>query len=96
MVICYYNRSYFVTLVLLLDHLKPLVSGDGAVIPATYKQIMPGIVYSLQVGLSTQTPSGRVRISMRRGFCTDAAGNLFQRTANSSVLVHFGMYVHSF
>ncbi|KAH9534978.1 hypothetical protein CY35_17G030300 [Sphagnum magellanicum] len=36
-----------------------LVSGDGAVIPATYKQIMPGIVYSLQVGLSTQTPSDR-------------------------------------
>jgi hypothetical protein len=75
--ICYYHGSYFVTLVLLLDHLKPLVSGDGAVIPATYKQIMPGIIYSLQVGLSTQTPSGRVRISMRRGFCTDAAGNLF-------------------
>jgi hypothetical protein len=94
--ICYYHGSYFVTLVLLLDHLKLLVSGDGAVIPATYKQIMPGIVYSLQVGLSTQSPSGRVRISMRRGFCTDAAGNLFQRTANSSVLVHFGMYVHSF
>ncbi|CAM6012995.1 unnamed protein product [Sphagnum balticum] len=72
-----------------------LVSGDGAVIPATYKQIMPGIVYSLQVGLSTQTPSGRVRISMRRGFCTDAAGNLFQRTANSSVLVHFDRTVPS-
>jgi hypothetical protein len=44
----------------LLDHLKLLVSGDGTVIPATYKQIMLGIVYSLQVGLSTQTPSGRV------------------------------------
>jgi hypothetical protein len=57
---------------------------------------MPGIVYSLQVGLSTQTPSGRVRISMRRGFCTDAARNLFQIIANSGVLVHFGMYVHSF
>jgi hypothetical protein len=56
---------------------------------------MPGIVYSLQVGLSTQTPSGRVRISMRRGFCTDAAGNLFQRTANSSVLVHFDRTVPS-
>jgi hypothetical protein len=75
--ICYYHGSYFVTLVLLLDHLKLLVSGDGAVIPATYKQIMLGIVYSLQVRLSTQTPPGRVRISMRRGFCTDAARNLF-------------------
>jgi hypothetical protein len=63
--------------VLLLDHLKLLVSGDGAVIPATYKQIMLGIVYSLQVGLSTQTPSSRVQISMRRGFCTNVARNLF-------------------
>jgi hypothetical protein len=94
--ICYYHGSYFVTLVLLLDHLKLLVSGDGAIIPVTYKQIMFRIVYSLQVGLSTQTPSGRVRISMRRGFCTDVAGNLFLRIANSSVLVHFGMRVHSF
>jgi hypothetical protein len=94
--ICYYHGSYFVTLVLLLDHLKLIVFGDGAVIPTTYKQIIPGIVYSLQVGLSTQTPSGGVRISMRRGFCIDAARNLFQRTANSSVLVHFGMRVHPF
>jgi hypothetical protein len=58
--ICYYHGSYFVTLVLLLDQLQLLVYGDGAVIPATYKQIMPGIVYSLQVRLSIQTPSGRV------------------------------------
>jgi len=32
----------------------------GSVIPATYKQIMLGIIYPLQVGLSTQTPSCRV------------------------------------
>lgn len=60
--------------------------------PDTLKVIQPNLKYSLMVNLSTTTQSqyGRVVVIMDKGFCTDAAGNRFLRTNNSSVFIHFG------
>lgn len=72
-----------------------LVYGSGTVLPSTLEVLKnPGLVYSLQVGLSTLTPTGRVAIVTRKQFCTDVAGNLYQRNSNSSVVVHYGTHIH--
>ena len=72
-----------------------LVYGSGTVLPSTLEVLKnPGLAYSLQVGLSTLTPTGRVTIVTRKQFCTDKAGNLYQRNSNSSVVVHYGTHEH--
>lgn len=58
--------------------------------PTTLNVIQPNLKYSLTVGLSSRVPFGRVVLVMDKKFCTDAAGNNFARTENSSFFVHFG------
>ncbi|XP_058087384.1 uncharacterized protein LOC131234484 isoform X2 [Magnolia sinica] len=53
------------------------------------KILQPGLKYSLLVGSSPNVEYGRVILVMDIGFCTDAAGNWFTRTANSSYFLHF-------
>ncbi|KAJ4973650.1 hypothetical protein NE237_006824 [Protea cynaroides] len=66
-----------------------LVYGAGRVIPSTFKILQPDLKFSLLVGLSSSVNYGRIIGVMDKNFCTDSAGNLFTRTANSSFFVHF-------
>ncbi|CAK9863574.1 unnamed protein product [Sphagnum jensenii] len=66
-----------------------LVHGPGVVVPSTFEEIEHGLIYSVVVMLSTQVPSGKVTVVMARRPCADAAGNLFERTANSSFVIRF-------
>eukprot|EP01018_Ginkgo_biloba_P009481 Gb_04485 [translate_table: standard] len=66
-----------------------LVYGPGQVIPSTFRVIQSDLKYSIIVGLSTRIQFGRVILVMDRSFCTDSAGNEFQRTQNSSSIIHF-------
>ncbi|KAI3765845.1 hypothetical protein L2E82_15891 [Cichorium intybus] len=66
-----------------------LVYGAGEVIPRTLKTIKPNLTYSILVNLSPIVEYGRVVLVTDKGFCTDAAGNQFTRTANSSFFLHF-------
>ncbi|KAM7465314.1 hypothetical protein LguiB_012876 [Lonicera macranthoides] len=65
------------------------VYGPGQVMPTTLNVIQPNLKYSLTVGLSSSVHFGRVVLVMDKKFCTDAAGNNFARTENSSFFVHF-------
>ena len=58
-------------------------------IPATLRVILPDLKYNIIVGLSTSTQCGRVILVMDRSFCSDSAGNRFQRTGNSSDNIHY-------
>lgn len=66
-----------------------LVYGAGQVIPATLNTIQPNLIYSLLVSLTPNAQYGRVILVLDKNFCTDAAGNKFTRTENSSFFVHF-------
>ncbi|KVI06308.1 uncharacterized protein LOC112509183 [Cynara cardunculus var. scolymus] len=66
-----------------------LVYGAGQVIPTTLTTIKPNLEYSISVNLSSAVEYGRVVLVTDKGFCRDAAGNQFTRTASSSFLVHF-------
>ncbi|XP_038685245.1 uncharacterized protein LOC119985132 isoform X2 [Tripterygium wilfordii] len=66
-----------------------LVYGAGHVIPSSLIILQPNLKYSLLVGLSSTVVYGRVILVMDKNFCTDAAGNRFTRTMNSSFSVHF-------
>ncbi|KAF5175266.1 transmembrane protein [Thalictrum thalictroides] len=66
-----------------------LVYGPGQVIPSTLKVLQPDLKFSLLVGLSSNIQYGRVVIVMDKSFCTDVAGNSFQRTTNSRFILHF-------
>ncbi|KAL7605511.1 hypothetical protein Lser_V15G17248 [Lactuca serriola] len=66
-----------------------IVYGAGQVIPKTLKTIKPNLKYSILVNLSPIVEYGRVVLVTDKGFCTDAAGNQFTRTANSSFFLHF-------
>ena len=48
------------------------------------------------VALSSYVPSGRAVVALARNACADAAGNLFQRTDNSTFVIHFGRYFNLF
>ncbi|KAM7483188.1 hypothetical protein LguiB_007771 [Lonicera macranthoides] len=66
-----------------------LVYGPGQVMPTMLNVIQPNLKYSLTLGLSSSVHFGRVVLVMDKKFCTDAAGNNFARTENSSFFVHF-------
>ncbi|KAG0585982.1 hypothetical protein KC19_2G054000 [Ceratodon purpureus] len=66
-----------------------LVFGAATVIPSTVEDIEKGRVYTLIVELSSAVPRGRVVVTLARSACADAAGNLFQRTDNSTFVIHF-------
>ncbi|XVF09579.1 hypothetical protein REPUB_Repub07fG0106300 [Reevesia pubescens] len=70
--------------------LKLLVYGVGQVVPSSLVVLKPNLKYSLFVGISSAIQYGRLVLAMDRNFCTDAAGNTFTRSANSSFYVHFG------
>lgn len=67
-----------------------LVYGAGQVIPSSLSVLQQDLKYSLAVGLSSNVQYGRVILAMDKKFCTDGAGNMFLRTANSTFKVHFG------
>lgn len=66
-----------------------IVYGAGQVIPKTLKTIKPNLKYSILVNLSPIVEYGRVVLVTDKGLCTDAVGNQFTRTTNSSFLLHF-------
>ncbi|XWS50936.1 hypothetical protein CRYUN_Cryun12cG0133900 [Craigia yunnanensis] len=66
-----------------------LVYGAGQVVPSSLIILEPNLKYSLFVGISSAIQYGRLVVVMDRNFCTDAAGNTFTRSANSSFYVHF-------
>ena len=52
--------------------------------------LQPNLQYSVLVGLSSTAQSGRVILVMDKNFCTDSAGNKFERNKNSNFTLHFG------
>lgn len=66
-----------------------LVYGAGQIVPSSLIILEPNLKYSLFVGISSTIQYGRLVLVMDRYFCTDAAGNIFTRSANSSFHVHF-------
>ncbi|XP_049932166.1 uncharacterized protein LOC116248337 isoform X2 [Nymphaea colorata] len=66
-----------------------LVYGPGQVVPSTLQVVQSDLKFSIVVSFSTAAQYGRVILAMRRGFCTDSAGNRFIRTANSTYTLHF-------
>ncbi|GKV18958.1 hypothetical protein SLEP1_g29266 [Rubroshorea leprosula] len=66
-----------------------LVYGAGQVIPSSLLVLEPNLKYSLLVGISSDILYGRIILVMDKNFCTDTAGNIFTRSANSSFYVHF-------
>jgi len=69
--------------------LQLVVRGPAVVIPSTLVTLSPGLAYSLQVALSTQVITGKVTLTTVRHICTDAAGNLYQRSNDSTKVVRF-------
>lgn len=67
--------------------------GEGTVIPYTLKEIERGRVYTLVVEFSRDVPRGRVVVALARSACADAAGNLFKRKENSSLVIHYGIRI---
>jgi hypothetical protein len=67
-----------------------VVYGPGRVEPSTLRELRPGLLYSVAVAISPDAQYGRIILLMGRGFCTDAAGHPFTRTANSTFTLHFG------
>nr|GMC75689.1 uncharacterized protein LOC109177202 isoform X2 [Ipomoea batatas] len=65
------------------------VYGSGQVLPSTLRVIQPNLTYSVVVSLPTSSQFGKVTIVTDKSFCTDAAGNKFTRTENSSLVVHY-------
>ncbi|XP_006655660.1 uncharacterized protein LOC102706200 isoform X2 [Oryza brachyantha] len=66
-----------------------IVYGPGRVEPATMQVLRPALQYSVAVTISPEELYGRLILVMPRGFCTDAAGHRFTRTANSTFTLHF-------
>lgn len=70
-----------------------LVYGAGAVIPSTFVELEKGRVYSAVIELAPEVPRGRVNVVIAKRACADAAGNFFQRTDNSTFVIHFGCFL---
>ncbi|KAK9995729.1 hypothetical protein SO802_020415 [Lithocarpus litseifolius] len=66
-----------------------LVHGDGKVIPNSLQILQPNLQYSVLVNLSSTAQSGRVILVMDKNFCTDSAGNKFERNKNSNFTLRF-------
>lgn len=71
------------------EYCSLLVYGAGHIIPSTLKVIKPDLEFSLMVAISTDVQYGRLVLVMDKNFCTDAGGNKFNRTSDSSFLLHF-------
>ena len=69
-----------------------VVRGPAVAYPSTFETLVSGIAYSLEVGLSTQVSTGKVTLTTPRQICTDAAGNAYERSANSTIVVRFSMF----
>lgn len=70
-----------------------LVYGAGAVMPSTFVELEKGRVYSVVIELAPEAPRGRVNVVIAKRACADAAGNFFQRTDNSTFVIHFGCFL---
>ncbi|XP_049936469.1 uncharacterized protein LOC116264164 isoform X2 [Nymphaea colorata] len=66
-----------------------LVYGPAQVIPTTLEVLQTDTKFSILVSFYPNVQYGRVILAMRRGFCTDVAGNRFLRTSNSTYHLHF-------
>ncbi|KAK9995724.1 hypothetical protein SO802_020410 [Lithocarpus litseifolius] len=66
-----------------------LVHGAGKVIPNSLKILQPNLQYSVLVDLSSTDQYGRVILVMDKNFCTDSAGNKFERNKNSNFTLRF-------
>jgi len=67
-----------------------IVYGPGRVEPSTLRELRPGgLLYSVAVAFSPDAQYGRIILLMDKGFCTDAAGHPFTRTADSTFTLHF-------
>ncbi|CAN6453168.1 unnamed protein product [Victoria cruziana] len=66
-----------------------LVYGPARVIPTTLEVLQTDLKFSILVSFYPSVQYGRVILAMRRGFCTDVAGNRFLRTSNSTYQLHF-------
>nr|XP_023874654.1 uncharacterized protein LOC111987179 [Quercus suber] len=66
-----------------------LVYGDGNVMPTSLKTPQPNLQYSILVDLSSTAQYGRVILVMDKNFCTDSAGNKFERNKNSNFTLRF-------
>ncbi|EPS71402.1 hypothetical protein M569_03352 [Genlisea aurea] len=66
-----------------------LIHGAGEVVPSTLIVLDPNMKYSIVVAISDRVQYGRLILVMDKHFCTDAAGNEFTRTVNSSLSIHF-------
>ncbi|KAE8709627.1 hypothetical protein F3Y22_tig00110328pilonHSYRG00010 [Hibiscus syriacus] len=67
-----------------------LVYGAGEVVPSSLTILEPNLKYSLFVSISSASQYGRLLLVMGRDFCSDAAGNPFARSPNSTFYVHYG------
>ncbi|KAF3784447.1 hypothetical protein EJ110_NYTH30086 [Nymphaea thermarum] len=66
-----------------------LVYGPAQVIPTTLEVLQTDMKFSILVSFYPNVQYGRIILAMRRGFCTDVAGNRFLRTSNSTYHLHF-------
>ncbi|MBA0690101.1 hypothetical protein Goari_007797, partial [Gossypium aridum] len=66
-----------------------LVYGAGQVVPSSLTVVEPNLKYLLLVSISSASRYGRLVLVMDRNFCTDATGNPFARSQNSSFYVHY-------
>ncbi|CAA6673081.1 unnamed protein product [Spirodela intermedia] len=66
-----------------------LVYGSGQVLPSSLKVLQLDLKYSLIVNIPPDVEYGRLVVVMDKNFCRDKSGNLFRRTAKSSIRLHF-------
>ncbi|KAL4325881.1 hypothetical protein GQ457_11G033370 [Hibiscus cannabinus] len=66
-----------------------LVYGAGEVVPSSLTILEPNLKYLLFVSISSSSQYGRLVLVMDRGFCSDASGNTFTRSPNSTFYVHY-------
>uniref|UniRef100_A0A0E0A3N1 Bacterial Ig-like domain-containing protein n=1 Tax=Oryza glumipatula TaxID=40148 RepID=A0A0E0A3N1_9ORYZ len=65
------------------------VYGPGRVDPSSLQVLRPALQYSVHVTIPPELLYGRLILVMAKGFCTDAAGHHFIRTANSTFTLRF-------
>ncbi len=76
-------------------HLQLSVYGPGRVDPSSLQVLRPALQYSVHVTIPPELLYGRLILVMAKGFCTDAAGHHFIRTANSTFTLRFGTYTYT-
>ncbi|KAF2305074.1 hypothetical protein GH714_001601 [Hevea brasiliensis] len=66
-----------------------LLQGPAYVQASSLHTVKPNIEYRLDIILSLESINGRVIVRMADNFCTDKAGNTFNRTNGSITVIHF-------